>query len=89
MSALITNTIANRSGTKGNNALNTVSTNEVCVAPDVFVVFTVFPFEMAFEMAFELAFEMAFGLALCSHLNGQYLWFWSLLSRGYLFQRNR
>ena len=81
MSALITNTIATRSGTKGNNALNTVSTNEVCVAPDVFVVFTVFPFEMAFEMTF--------GLALCSHLNGQYLWFWSLLSRGHLFQRNR
>lgn len=77
MSALITNTIATRSGTKGNNALNTVSTNEVCVAPDVFVVFTVFPF------------EMAFGLALSSHLNGQYLWFWSLLSRGHLFQRNR
>lgn len=85
MSAPITKTIANRSGTKGNNALNTVSTNEVCVAPDVFVVFTVFPFEMAFEMAF----EMTFGLALCSHLNGQYLWFWSLLSRGHLFQRNR
>ena len=81
MSALITNTIATRSGTKGNNALNTVSTNEVCVAPDVFVVFTVTPFKMAFEMAF--------GLALSSHLNGQYLWFWSLLSRGHLFQRNR
>ncbi len=81
MSALITNTIATRSGTKGNNALNSVSTNEVCVAPDVFVVFTVFPFEIAFEMAF--------GLALSSHLNGQYLWFWSLLSRGHLFQRNR
>ena len=77
MSALITNTIATRSGTKGNNALNTVSTNEVCVAPYVFVVFTILPFEMAFEMA------------LCSHLNGQYLWSWSLLSRGHLFQRNR
>lgn len=85
MSAPITKTIANRSGTKGNNALNTVSTNEVCVAPDVFVVFTITPFKMAFEMAF----EMTFGLALCSHLNGQYLWFWSLLSRGHLFQRNR
>ena len=81
----ITNTIAIRSGTKGNNALNTESTNEVFVAPDVFVVFTVFPFEMAFE----LAFEMAFGLALSSHLKAQYLWFWSLLSRGHLFQRNR
>ena len=34
---------------------------------------------------FEMAFEMAFGLALSSHLNGQYLWFWSLLSRGHYF----
>ncbi len=62
MSVPITITIAIRSGANGSSKFNTASTNEACVAPDVFVVFMILPFEMAFKMAF--------CLTLSSHLNG-------------------